>query len=151
MRYISINALKKLFNIFTIIAENNNMISIICFIIVIFGSMNWLSIGFFQYDFVAGVFGYQGNIFSRLIYIIVGITAIYLVFVIIKNKGRLTVKKLKKEEQPIIDMIMKKDSNIIEEDKQIAKEMLEKEQLKDEIKAEVLENFNTKNSLDNKA
>lgn len=96
------------------------MISIIAFIIVIFGSMNWLSIGFFQYDLVAGLFGYQGSIFSRIVYIVVGICAIYLVFVIIKNKGRLTVKKLKKEEQPIVDQITKKDEETIEKDKKIA-------------------------------
>ena len=96
------------------------MISIICFIVVIFGSMNWLSIGFFQYDLVAGLFGYQGSIFSRLVYIVVGICAIYLIFVIIKNKGRITINKLKKEEQPMIDKITKKDEDIINRDEQIA-------------------------------
>ena len=100
--------------------KNKNMISIIAFIIVIFGSMNWLSIGFFQYDIVAGLFGYQGSIFSRIVYIVVGICAIYLVFVIIKNRGRLTVKKLKKEEQPMLDQITNKDDEKLEKDKQIA-------------------------------
>ena len=99
------------------------MISIIAFIIVIFGSMNWFSIGFFQYDMVAGLFGFQGSIFSRMVYIIIGISAIYLIFVIIKNKGRLTVKKLKKEEQPMIDIITKKDAETIENDRKIAKNM----------------------------
>ena len=99
------------------------MISIFTFIIVIFGSLNWLSIGFFQYDIVAGLFGYQGSIFSRLVYIIIGISAIYLIFVIIKNKGRLTVKKLKKEEQPIVDQMTKKDEATIERDKEIARQI----------------------------
>lgn len=97
------------------------MISIIAFLIVMFGSFNWLSIGFFQYDIVAGIFGFQGNIFSRLIYIVIGICAIYVMFTIIKNKGRITVKKLKKEEQPIVDMMLKKDDETIEKDKKIAK------------------------------
>lgn len=97
------------------------MISIFAFIIVIFGSMNWLSIGFFQYDIVAGIFGFQGSIFSRFIYIVIGIAAIYLIFVIIKNKGRITVKKLKKEEQPMIDTMTKKDQKAIDNDKKIAK------------------------------
>ena len=110
-------------NIFFNYEKNKIMISIICFIIVILGSMNWLSIGFFQYDLVAGLFGYQGSIFSRLIYILVGIAAIYLIFVIIKNKGRLTVNKLKKEEQPIIDKMTKKDAETIEKDKKIAEEI----------------------------
>ena len=99
------------------------MISIIAFIIVMFGSLNWLCIGFFQYDLVAGLFGYQGSIFSRIIYIIVGICAVYLIYVIIKNKGRLTVKKLKKEEQPMVDKIMKKPEEQIERDEQIAQQI----------------------------
>lgn len=75
------------------------MISIIAFIVVIFGSINWLAIGFFQYDLVAGLFGYQGSIFSRIVYIIIGICAIYLVYSVIKNKGRISVKKLVKKEK----------------------------------------------------
>ena len=105
------------------------MISIICFIVVIFGSMNWLSIGFFQYDIVAGLFGYQGSIFSRIVYIIVGIAAIYLIYVIIKNKGRLTVNKLKKQEQVMVDQITKKDDDIIEKDKQVAENMQTSEKI----------------------
>lgn len=96
------------------------MISIIAFIVVMFGSLNWLCVGFFQYDLVAGLFGYQGSIFSRIVYIVVGICAIYLIFVIIKNKGRLTVKKLKKEEQPIVDQITKKPPEQVAADQQIA-------------------------------
>ncbi|MGN1212778.1 MAG: DUF378 domain-containing protein [Christensenellales bacterium] len=99
------------------------MISIIAFIIVMFGSLNWLCIGFFQYDLVAGLFGYQGSIFSRIVYIIVGICAVYLIYVMIKNKGRLTVKKLKKEEQPMVDKIMKKPEEQIERDERIAQDI----------------------------
>ena len=99
------------------------MISIISFIVVIFGSLNWLCVGFFQYDLVAGLFGYQASIFSRIIYILIGICAIYLIYAIIKNKGRLTVKKLKKEEQPMVDKIMKKPEEQIERDEQIAQDI----------------------------
>lgn len=74
------------------------MISIIAFILVILGCMNWLCIGFFQYDLVAGLFGYQGSIFSRIVYIVVGISAIWLTYAMIKNKGRLSMKKALKEE-----------------------------------------------------
>ena len=120
------------------------MISIIAFIVVIFGSMNWLSIGFFQYDIVAGLFGYQGSIFSRIVYIIVGICAIYLIYVIIKNNGRLTVNKLKKEEQPLIDKITKKDEQTIKQDEEIKQEMLAKEEIKNEIKEQVMEEMQNK-------
>ena len=75
------------------------MFSIIAFIVVILGSLNWLSIGFFQYDLVAGLFGYQGSIFSRIVYIVVGIAAIFLTVSIIRHKGRISAKKLVKEEK----------------------------------------------------
>ncbi len=107
--------------------NNKNMISIFAFVVVMFGSLNWLCIGFFQYDLVAGLFGYQGSIFSRLVYIVVGIAAIYLIFVIIKNKGRLTVNKLKKEEQPIVDKMTDENEKIVEKDEEIAKNMLKNE------------------------
>ena len=44
------------------------MLSFISFVLVCIGSLNWFSIGLLQYDFVAGIFGSQANIFSRLVY-----------------------------------------------------------------------------------
>lgn len=125
------------------------MISIFAFIIVIFGSINWLSIGFFQYDLVAGLFGYQGSIFSRLVYIVVGICAIYLIIIIIKNKGRLTVKKLKKQEQEMVDKITKKDKETIDADKQTVKEMNEKQEEIDKEKQSI-NNDQTKKVVEEK-
>lgn len=111
------------------------MISIIAFIVVIFGSLNWLSIGFFQYDLVAGLFGFQGSIFSRMVYIVIGICAIYLVYVVIKNKGKITVKKLKKQEQVMVDKITKKDEEKIEDDKKVLDNMNQQLKNEDEAKA----------------
>ena len=117
------------------------MISIIAFIVVIFGSLNWLSIGFFQYDLVAGLFGFQGSIFSRMVYIVIGICAIYLVYVVIKNKGKITVKKLKKQEQVMVDKMTKKDEEKIENDKDVLDEMNQRLEKQAEIK-ETKENNN---------
>ena len=111
------------------------MISIIAFIVVIFGSLNWLSIGFFQYDIVAGLFGFQGSIFSRMVYIVIGICAIYLVYVVIKNKGKITIKKLKKQEQVVVDKITKKDEEKIEDDKKVLDKMNQQLKNEDEAKA----------------
>lgn len=69
------------------------MLALFAFIIVIVGGLNWLCIGFFQFDFVAGLFGTQSSIFSRLIYIVVGIASIFLTYAVIRYKGRLTIKK----------------------------------------------------------
>lgn len=65
------------------------MLKITAFILTIIGCINWLGIGMLQYDFVAGLFGTQANIFSRIIYTLVGVSAIYLTCVIIANKGKL--------------------------------------------------------------
>ena len=136
-------------NNFDIFAKNTIvMISILAFVLVCFGCLNWLSIGLFQYDIVAGLFGYQGSIFSRLVYIVVGVCCIYLIYVVIKNKGRISARKLKKEEQPMVDKIKKKDTETIEKDENIKQEMLEKEKEIEKLKREAeiekqLENKNT--------
>lgn len=101
------------------------MISIIAFVIVIFGAFNWLSIGMFQYDIVAGLFGYQGSIFSRIIYVIVGISACFLTYSVIKNKGRLNAKKLIHEERVMYDKHAKQEKAIREYEKEQNKKMKE--------------------------
>ena len=55
------------------------------------GSINWLLIGLLQYDFIAGIFGYQASIFSRIIYIIIGASSVFLVYKLIKGKGTIAV------------------------------------------------------------
>ena len=75
------------------------MLAFISFILVIIGSLNWFCIGILQYDFVAGLFGSQSNVFSRLIYTLVGIASIIVAVNLIKNKGKFVVsfKKANKE------------------------------------------------------
>ena len=79
------------------------MLVFFCFLITIIGSLNWLCIGFFQYDFVAGLFGTQSSIFSRLIYIIIGISSVFLTYAVIRYKGRLTLKKNKNQDQVLLN------------------------------------------------
>lgn len=74
---------------------------IVCFILTILGGINWLTIGMLQYDFVAGIFGTQANIFSRLIYAMIGISAVYTLFMAILHKGKIFSKSSKKQEKEI--------------------------------------------------
>ena len=67
------------------------MISLICFLLTLAGSVNWFCIGVLQYDYVAGLFGSQANVFSRIIYTFIGISSVWLVFALIKGKGRLKI------------------------------------------------------------
>jgi len=47
------------------------------FILVIIGGLNWLLVGLFGWD-VGMIFGGQGAMISKVIYILVGLSAIYL-------------------------------------------------------------------------
>lgn len=78
------------------------MLYLISFLVVLTGCANWLTIGLLQFDFVAGLFGSQSNIFSRIVYVIVGVAAVVLVVNLIKNKGKISfnLKKMKKEPKP---------------------------------------------------
>lgn len=67
------------------------MLTIIAFAITVLGSANWLSIGLLQYDFIAGIFGYQASIFSRIIYIVFGVACAFLIFKMFKGKGTIAV------------------------------------------------------------
>lgn len=75
------------------------MLTIIAFLLTILGNINWLMIGLLQYDFIAGIFGYQASIFSRIIYIIIGASSAFLLFKLIKGKGILPIwtKRNKKD------------------------------------------------------
>ncbi|MBE5735663.1 MAG: DUF378 domain-containing protein [Clostridiales bacterium] len=77
------------------------MLALISFITVIVGAINWFCIGLLQFDFVAGLFGSQSSIFSRIVYIAVGLGALVILFNLIENKGKIKFnfkKKEKKEE-----------------------------------------------------
>ena len=75
------------------------MITFISFILTILGSINWLLIGLLQYDFIAGLFGFQASIFSRIFYILFGMASIYLTLRVIINKGTFKVFERKKKEK----------------------------------------------------
>ena len=49
-------------------------LNVVALLLLIVGGINWLLIGLFNYNLVEGIFG-EG--FSRVIYVIVGLCAIY--------------------------------------------------------------------------
>lgn len=79
------------------------MLVFFCYLLTLLGSLNWLCIGFFQYDFVAALFGTQSSIFSRLIYIVIGFSSVFLTYAIIRYKGRLTIKKNPNQDQVLMN------------------------------------------------
>jgi hypothetical protein len=59
----------------------------VAIVLVIIGGLNWLLVGFFGWDLVAAIFGTM-SIVARLIYVLVGLAAIWLLVVC----GKLTKK-----------------------------------------------------------
>ena len=55
--------------------------SIIAFIIVIVGALNWLLVGLFGFDLVAAVFGTM-SVGSRIVYSLVGLGGLFMIFFI---------------------------------------------------------------------
>lgn len=52
-------------------------LDIITQILLIVGGLNWLLVGAFQFDLVAAIFGGQTAPLARLIYVVVGLCAIW--------------------------------------------------------------------------
>lgn len=50
----------------------------ITFLLVIVGGLNWLLVGLFNWD-IGMIFGGQGALISKIVYILVGLSAIYLI------------------------------------------------------------------------
>lgn len=67
------------------------MITFICYILVLAGCANWLIIGLMQYDFVAGIFGTQSSLLSRLVYIAIGFAAIWILVMSFVQKGKIKI------------------------------------------------------------
>ncbi|HUV29612.1 MAG TPA: DUF378 domain-containing protein [Acidobacteriota bacterium] len=51
-------------------------LDIIAEVLLVIGGLNWLLVGVFNFDVVAAIFG-QMSIISRIIYILVGVSALY--------------------------------------------------------------------------
>jgi uncharacterized membrane protein YuzA (DUF378 family) len=52
-------------------------INLITLILVIIGGINWGLVGAFQFDLVATIFGGQDSAIARLVYILVGLSALW--------------------------------------------------------------------------
>ncbi len=53
--------------------------------LLIIGGLNWGCVGIFQFDLVAWIFGGQTGIISRVIYIIVGLAAIWCISLLFRD------------------------------------------------------------------
>lgn len=63
------------------------MIDKIALILTIIGGINWGSIGLFQFDIVAWIFGGPETLISRIIYTLVGVAAIWCISLLFRDKA----------------------------------------------------------------
>lgn len=60
-----------------------NALDWIAFILVVIGGLNWGFWGLFDFDLIAAIFGIM-SVVSRVVYVLVGLSALYLIFVLPK-------------------------------------------------------------------
>jgi uncharacterized membrane protein YuzA (DUF378 family) len=53
------------------------IIDYVTFTILILGGLNWLLVGLFELDLIATIAGGSTTLFAKIIYVIIGICAIY--------------------------------------------------------------------------
>ncbi|MGK9199452.1 DUF378 domain-containing protein [Sinorhizobium meliloti] len=52
-------------------------LNLITLFLVIVGGLNWLLVGLFEFDLVAALFGGQDAALSRIVYVLVGLSAVW--------------------------------------------------------------------------
>ena len=52
-------------------------VNFITLLLVIIGGLNWLLVGLFNFDLVAAIFGGQQMLLSRIVYVLVGLSALW--------------------------------------------------------------------------
>ena len=62
------------------------MIDRIALVLAIIGGINWGSIGLFRFDLVAFLIGGQTAMFSRIIYTLVGLAAVWCISLLFRNE-----------------------------------------------------------------
>ncbi|MDR1465686.1 MAG: DUF378 domain-containing protein [Oscillospiraceae bacterium] len=65
------------------------MLDRIALILVVLGALNWGSIGLFQFDMVAWIFGGQGAVVSRILYTLVALAGIWCVSLLFRERSLL--------------------------------------------------------------
>lgn len=65
------------------------MLDKIALALVIIGAINWGSIGIFQFDIVAWIFGGQGAVVSRVIYTLVALAGLWCISLFFRHNDTL--------------------------------------------------------------
>ncbi|MBM6617182.1 DUF378 domain-containing protein [Bacillus suaedaesalsae] len=61
-------------------------LDLLSLVLLIVGGLNWLLVGLFEWDLVGGLFGGMDSVLAKIVYILVGLAAIYALRLIPKVK-----------------------------------------------------------------
>lgn len=70
-------------------------LNIITLVLIIIGGLNWGLVGLFQVDLVAAIFGGQNAVLSRIVYILVGLSAVWQLIPLVRSfsEGETTAQR----------------------------------------------------------
>lgn len=71
------------------------IVNIIAFVLTMIGCLNWGLVGIFNWNLVSAIFGAGMNVGSSIIYILVLLSAIWLIIVAISNRGYINLRDRK--------------------------------------------------------
>ena len=61
------------------------MLDVIALILTVIGGINWGSVGLFQYDLVGALFGGMSSVVSRIVFTLVGISALWCISLLFRG------------------------------------------------------------------
>ena len=64
----------------------------VALVLSIIGALNWGIVGIFRYDVIAGIFGGQGMVMSRILYTLIALAGIWCVSLLFRE--RRTIEEL---------------------------------------------------------
>ena len=65
----------------------------IALLLLVVGGINWGSLGLFRFDIVAWIFGGQAALISRIIYVLVGISALWCISLFFRERDTIVEAK----------------------------------------------------------
>ena len=71
----------------------DKMFDRIALLLVVIGAINWGSIGIFQFDIVAAIFGGQGAVISRIVYALVALAGIWCISLFFRDDAVTSVNR----------------------------------------------------------
>lgn len=69
------------------------MLDRLALIILIIGGLNWGSVGLFNFDLVSFIFGGSNEIITRIVFMLVGLSALWCVSLLFRSRERLVPKE----------------------------------------------------------